>query len=162
MKNKKKYIIAAVMTIIVCLLITLPPTIQKEIQKIKQEDYINKTQQALINAGYSEAHKNSFGYTIYLDNTETTSIDILTNDTPSIHNLNKESDLASILDAIMPIWDNDFHEGDGNKVVQGIAKRRYTYDSEMHGGDFSYHNCDYSESLDDTETYTTSLFVFKL
>ena len=157
MKNKKKYIIAAAITVIVSLLITLFPVMQEENQKRMQKEYLNETQQALINAGFNEAHQSS-DYIVYLDNTETTSIDILNSTSPSIHNIKRETDIALILNAIMPIWDNNFQEN-GEKIVQEIINSRLTYQGNLQGGNFLYHNYNYSEVLDKSGPYTDTIWI---
>ncbi len=124
--------------------------------KQAKEVTVEDVQEALINAGFSEAHPTKGYGTVYLDNTET----CVVNTFPSIFKCNANTDIPKILDAVMPLYDEDFENGDGNVIVNMlVSDRRTYYDGDVISGDVIYKNYRYSEQLDDKNEFVTMLQI---
>ena len=115
-------------------------------------------QNALIEIGFKEAHT-SDKYSVYIDNTETVSI-FNSGTSLDLFNCDKNTNISKILDAVMPLYDNSFSLGDGEKVVQNLIKTRSVGDDSLtDGGGIEYGNCKYIEGLDETGEITVHLWI---
>ena len=76
-------------------------------------------------------------------------------------NLKHNTDVNSILDATIPAFDKNFKSGNGKIIMKRLTESRYyNTNDDILGGITSYHNIDYNEFLDDTCSYTESIYIW--
>lgn len=131
---------------------------QVDTKEIKAEDI----EKALIEAGFSESHckKNddSNWNSVYLDNTETDWISEMNsygNYIPFFTFNNSRNDIPKILDAVMPLYDKKYKQGDGDEIIHSLINDRGIYnDGGMRGGNIIFNGYEYDEGLDKTGSFT--------
>nr|DAM49104.1 MAG TPA: hypothetical protein [Caudoviricetes sp.] len=172
MKDKKKYIIAAVITVIVSLLITVPPILQEKVQDRNyaetEKQIANQILNSLQQNGFSNAYTINSDTTgesyIYFNDYDDICISVsVQNDFKLIElsNLKHNTDVNSILDATIPAFDKNFKSGNGKIIMKRLTESRYyNTNDDILGGITSYHNIDYNEFLDDTCSYTESIYIW--
>lgn len=169
-KKRKKYIVVTVITVIISLLITLPPVIQEKVQE-KNDTEIEKQ----IAVQVLDALQHNGFSTSYIKEFNTGSPNIYINSNDDIHisydnkfklldidKLKNNTNIASILDTVLPIFDEKFEPGDGEIITKRlIDSRRYdAYEDELFSGSTSYHHIRYDEFLDETSSYTASISIW--
>ena len=127
---------------------------------IKAEDI----QKALVNAGFTEAHiperlPLNYEYKfVYLDKSETDCVNergFGGNYWPKFNFKQYRDDIPEILDAVMPLYDKSFVQGDGEEVVKKLKSKRY---GDI-GGDIYFKSYEYRELLDDTNKFARWIIV---
>lgn len=134
------------------------PSDQIKDEMIKAEEV--KT--ALVEAGYSKAHTSSI--CVYLDSTETDTIwvtNLYGDFLPDLDFKNERDDIPQILDAVMPLYDKEYTQGDGKKIINRLKDCRIIYDGEIHCGEITFKNLKYHEFLDETNSFTYCIMVKK-
>lgn len=170
MKEKKKYIVVIVITVIISLLITLPPVIQEKIQEKNdtetEKQISTQVLDALQHNGFSTAYIKEFksgAPNIYINSTDDIHISYDNKfKLIDIDSLGNNTNIATILDTVMPIFDENFEPGDGEIIVKRlIDSRRYdAYEDEYFSGSTSYHHIRYDEFLDETNSYTAAISIW--
>lgn len=129
---------------------------QVDTKEIKVEDI----EKALIEAGYSEANfqrELKKWEVVYLDNSKTDYIseNNLPGDYLPVFFFKKSrDDIPKILDAVMPLYDKEYKQGDGDKIINRLKDCRIIYDGEIHCGEITFKNLKYHEFLDETDSFT--------
>ncbi|MFR7820735.1 hypothetical protein [Candidatus Pseudoruminococcus sp.] len=169
MKSKKKYIIGS-LVIIFCLFITISAAYtnhQKELRLESEAENEKKIEEMKTNIlsslqchGFPNANIDTRTHTIYINNLKKENIDVVLKDDIVIYDLEKGSDISSILDAVVPAFDKKFRYGDGEIITERLIKNRFHVDeNKLHGGFTSYNQIRYEERLDDTETYVDMIMI---
>lgn len=134
------------------------------IDKIGVEDI----KEALIKVGYSDANfsplETSFEKwgAVYLDNTKTNYIsqnNLYGDYLPAFFFEEDRNDIPKILDAVMPLYDKDYKQGDGEKIVKSLKSDRFFSDDYTCGGSINFKDYEYREFLDETNSYTDCIMV---
>ena len=136
---------------------------QVDTKEIKVEDI----EKALIEAGYSEANfqrELKKWEVVYLDNSKTDCIseNNLPGDyLPAFFFKKSRDDIPKISDAVMPLYDKEYKQGDGEKIMERLISDRFFSDDYTHGGRISFNNYEYEEFLDETDSFTDCIMVKK-
>lgn len=167
MKNKKKYIIGS-LVVIFCLFIPMSILYKNHQEELKLEaknkEKVEQMENDILNSvqchGFPNAYMDTYTNNIYINNGGEENIAVWQSDI-EILDLEKNSDIASILDAVVPVFDKKFESGDGKTIVNRlIQERRYDEsEDEFSAGSTSFHHIRYKEYLDDTGTYADKIYI---
>ena len=149
-------------------------------KRLSDDSYVDPSEvraedikKALINAGYTEAYipesEASFSEdlkTVYLDKS---SIGYVLGGglggpgCPEFAFNETRDDIPEILDAVMPLFDKDFKQGDGEKIVEKLkSSRSIEEDGDIYCQRVPFKNYEYKEYYDGDYTYVKNIQLFSL
>ena len=153
-------VLGVVLACIMCIFIIRQcndQSIENNTPKVTVEDI----KEALINAGYSQAHE-SGKEDVILDYDGTDYVSrgcLLDRSLPEFNFSKARDDIPKILDAVMPLYDKNFKQGDGKVVMKRLISARDTFLTHKSGDKTVFNGYKYVESLDETSEFTKCIMV---